>query len=138
MNFRTVMVLAGGLALAACASTGTGGGRAAGPPPDPNVITLTELEHANAANAYDAIQQIRPSMLRPRLAAESSSISAAQRNSDDYAVHVYLDDNRLGDITSLRGVPLSTIGEIRYLDPAHAMQRFGSGNPGGVILLVSR
>ncbi|OYV64589.1 MAG: hypothetical protein B7Z72_13055, partial [Gemmatimonadetes bacterium 21-71-4] len=50
------MVLAGGLALAACASTGTGGGRAAGPPPDPNVITLTELEHANAANAYDAIE----------------------------------------------------------------------------------
>ncbi|MDE3128916.1 MAG: hypothetical protein KGL38_12975 [Gemmatimonadota bacterium] len=136
MQFRKLQSLAAGLALAACA--GTAGRAAGGPAPDPNVITLAELQRASAANAYDAIQQVRPSMLRPRLAAESSSISAAQRNSDDYAVHVYLDDNRLGDISSLRGVPLSTIREIRYLDPSRAMQRFGSGNPGGVILLVTR
>lgn len=136
MRFRRMTVLMAGLALAACG--GPAGQAGTGPAPDANVITLSELQHANASNAYDAIQQIRPSMLRPRLAAESSSISAAQRHADDYAVHVYLDDNRLGDITSLRGVPLSTIREIRYLDPARAMQRFGSGNPGGVILLVSR
>jgi hypothetical protein len=134
MRLRSMRLLAG-MALVACAGASPG---SAGPQNDPNVITLAELQRANAANVYDAIQQIRPSMLRPHLAAQASSISAAQNHTGDYDVHVYLDQNRIGDLTTLEGIPVSTVREVRYLDPAKAMQQFGSGNPGGVILLLSR
>ncbi len=130
---RLTAGLVGALLLTGCA---TGGASAAGASPmrDPNVISSQELARENSPSVYDAIQHLRPEMLRLRPANASSSISAP----DDYTVHVYLDNTRLGEIADLRSLPVTTVREIRYLDPAQAMQRFGSGNPGGVILLISR
>lgn len=127
-----------GLALAACASGGAATGGGSGTFRDPNVITAAELAHENSPNVYAAIQHLRPAMLQPHLAAQSSSINAARTGSGDYAVHVYMDQTRLGDISSLKTIPIANVKEVRYLDPQQALNRFGSGNPGGVILLVSR
>lgn len=121
------------LMLAGCASGGTMA-TAGQPHRDPNVITSDELAKENSPSVYDAIQHLRPELLQPRPGSQSSSIDSPQ----DYTVHVYLDNSRLGELSDLRSVPVSTIREIRYLNPAQAMQRFGSGNPGGVLLLISR
>ena len=133
MRVSSVRALLAGLVLAGCAS----GGAAAGAAPagvDPNVITQAELANENSPNVYDAIQHLRPMMLRPRLANSTSSIDAPQ----DYTVHVYMDNARVGEIADLRTIPLATVKEIRYLNPAQATLRFGSGNPGGAIVLTSR
>ncbi len=128
-----LMALLSASMVGACASGGATAGAGA-PGRDPNVITQAELARENSPNVYDAIQHLRPEMLRPRLANASSSITSP----GDYTVHVYLDNNRLGEISDLRTIPLSTIKDIRYLNPSQAMQRFGSGNSGGVIVLTSR
>ena len=133
MRLSSVRTLLAGLLLAGCASGGVGTGGSS-TYRDPNVITAAELANENSPNVYDAIQHLRPEMLRPHLANASSSISSPQ----DYTVHVYMDSNRLGGISDLRTIPVATVKEIRYLNPAQAMQRFGSGNPGGVIVLTSR
>lgn len=133
MRVSSVRSLIAGLVLVGCASGGATPG-AASTGRDPNVITRAELANENFSNVYDAIQHLRPEMLRPRLANSSSSISS----SAGYTVHVYIDNNRLGEIADLRNIPLVTVKEIRYLNPSEAMQRFGSGNPGGAIVLTSR
>ncbi|MGH7688088.1 MAG: hypothetical protein ACREN3_00610 [Gemmatimonadaceae bacterium] len=133
MRILSVRLVFAGLLLAGCASSGAMSG-AASTGRDPNIITQAELANENFSNVYDAIQHLRPEMLRPRLANSSSSISS----SEDYTVHVYMDNSRLGEIADLRNIPLVTVKEVRYLNPSQAMQRFGSGNPGGVIVLTSR
>lgn len=124
--------LAAGLVLAACATAGSTPGAASGIR-DRNVITQQELAAENSTTVYEAIQHLRPEMLRTRPADQSSSLT----QSSGYAVNVYQDDNKLGDISVLHGMPLGLIREIRYLNASQAMQRFGSGNPGGVILLIT-
>ncbi len=133
MRMRSVRTLLAGLVLVGCASGGAAVG-AGGRGRDPNVITQAELAAENSPDIYEAIQHLRPEMLRPHLANASSSITAPQ----DYTVHVYIDNNRLGEIADLKSIPVMTVREIRYLNPAQAMQRFGSGNPGGAIVLTSR
>ncbi len=127
-----------GVALAACASGGAATGGGAGTHFDANVITQAELVHENSPNVYEAIQHLRPSMLQPHQAAQASSINAAVTGSSDYGIHVYMDQNMIGDISSLKTIPIANVKEIRYLDPQQAQARFGVGNPGGVILLTSR
>lgn len=119
--------------LTACASGGTMGG-ASPSARDPNLITPAELATENSSNVYDAVEHLRPEMLRPHMANASSSISAP----GNFAVRVYLDANPFGTIADLRTIPVSTIKQIQYLTPSQAMQRFGSGNAGGVILLSTR
>ncbi len=133
MRMSSVRTLLAGVLLAGCASGGVGTGGAS-TYRDPNVITAAQLANENSPNVYDAIQHLRPEMLRPHLANASSSINSPQ----DYTVHVYMDSNRLGGISDLRTIPVATVKEIRYLTPEQAMQRFGSGNAGGVIVLTSR
>jgi hypothetical protein len=110
--------------LAACATGGSVGGASA-PSRNRDLITSAELAKENSPTVYDAIEHLRPEMLRPRPGNSSSSLAS----SSDYTVHVYMDNNRLGEIAELRAVPLAAVKEIRYLDPNQAMQRFGSGNP---------
>lgn len=137
MRLSSVGTLLAGVWLAACAS----GGAAAGARQavrDPNVITEAELANENSPNVYDAILHLRPSMLRPRLSNATSSINADVTGSGAYTLHVYLGNNLLGTVDDLRSVPVVTVKEIRYLNPSQAMQRFGSTDPGGVILLTLR
>ncbi len=132
LKSRTLLGLTAGLLLSACATAGTGGGVASGVR-DRNVITQQELAAENSTTVYEAIQHLRPEMLRLRPAEQTSSLT----QSSGYTLNVYQDDNKIGDISVLHGMPLGLIREIRYLSPSQAMQRFGSGNPGGVIQLIT-
>lgn len=135
MRLSSLRTLLFGLALAGCASGGAAGSTAGGSGhQDPNLITSAELVKANAPTVYAAIQQLRPQMLRQRFGTSTSSINSPQ----DYAIKVYLDGQPLGGVDEMKTIAASTIKEVQFLTADQAQQRFGSGNPGGVIILTSR
>jgi hypothetical protein len=128
------------LASAACASSGSGstastntsGGAAAKPSRGaPNLITADEIAHASAQNAYDVIQKLRPTMFRP------TQISSANAQANGELV-IYVDNNRYGDITSLRQITASSIASIRAFTSSEAQMRWGPGHPSGAIEVVTK
>lgn len=81
------------------------------------VLTETELASTTAQTTLEAIQQLRPEFLH---ASSRTSVSRNQPPS------VYVGENYLGDISMLAAIPISQIGEIRYLHPLDAVERLGS------------
>ena len=75
--------------LIACASTGAH---------DANVITAPELSRSKAPNAYDAIRQIRPEMLRTRDPGSLMYFKASQPV-------VAVDNTLVGGVEALRTLP---------------------------------
>ena len=121
-----VLILA---AVGACQSTSEGGGGSGGFPHDR--ITLEEMEELadiSALNARQTIQRLRPSWLRPR----SSSLRAR------YLPVVFQDGLKMGGLENLDRVQAWQLNEIRHLSAADATSRYGTGYPGGIILLVTR
>jgi len=92
-----------------------------------NLITQEEIEYANVTNAYEAIQRLRPMMLRKRVAAEGLN-----------SIQVYIDNAPLGGTDLLTTVQATKIKEIRYFNAVDATQRFGTGNAEGAILITTR
>jgi hypothetical protein len=113
------------LALGACAS---GGGRV---PLDRSVITQEQVQESGASNAFDIVQRYRPEWMRSRGA--QSIMNAGAEN----AV-VYVNNNRYGDISTLRQIPADGIGQIRWYSAPEATQRWGTGVSGGVIAVTLR
>ncbi len=131
MRFNSLVLwLALVASVGACASSGAPGSSGSTPRYRSDLITADELAGKSFANAYDAIQQLRPSMLAPRGGASNSS---ARRGPP--ALQVYVDNTNVGGLTSLREIPVVGIKEIRYLSPTDAAQRFGTGNGGGAIVI---
>jgi len=154
MRVKSVLIGLGvALACAACASGGASPGAAAGasdsaPQRNPNLITAEELIGEPSGSVYDAIQHLRPQMLVARPASGSSgggggggggrSRGGGASSSAPSGPNAYLDSKRLGDATALKNVALNTVKEIRFFIPADAAERFGPGNEGGVIQVISR
>jgi hypothetical protein len=90
---------------------------------------ITQKELAMQTVAYDAIQSLRPTWLRPR---GTDSI----RNPSQ--VWVYRDGSRLGGVEILRNMSTADIAEIRFYDAAAATQRWGMGHGAGVISITTR
>ncbi len=116
------------LLLTACASSGAKG--SSEQRRDRNVITREEISQSPEHNALNMIRSLRPGMLTER-----GKTSIAQQ---DPGIVVFLDGQRYGDISSLDGLEVNTIDEVRYLNAAQAQSRFGTGFPQGVILITSR
>ncbi|MDQ6828696.1 MAG: hypothetical protein M3081_07500 [Gemmatimonadota bacterium] len=95
------------------------------------VITREQIEHADAATALDAIQRLRPSFLRYRGNATTSSPRGV-------APVVYFGEDRLGSLTELGSIDIVHVEEIRYISAIDATTRWGTGHTGGVILIVTR
>lgn len=135
---RIVFVLGAVILLGGC---GGGGTSAAGTPaasaPRPargsaNVITEAEIQGANVNNAYEAIQRLRPAMLRGRGSASSDDQSGTQ------GLVVYVDGSPLGGVQALGNISALNVREIRYLNASDATTRFGTGHPVGAILVTTR
>jgi hypothetical protein len=133
--------------LLSCAPPSTTAGRH-----DSNVITSEEIASAHVNNAFDAVTILRPSFLRYRgvtsLAADTSCTSDASGRmnckpptavlgGDTGYARVYLNHQFYGNITSLRGINAGEIHEIHYYGVQQASNRFGLGNPSGVIEVVT-
>jgi hypothetical protein len=115
------------LMLTACASSGA---NKSGARRDRNVITRDEIAQSAEHSALALIRSLRPGMLNDR-----GKTSIAQQ---DPGIMVFLDDQRYGDLSSLDGIEVNTIQEIRFLNAGQAQQRYGMGYPQGVILVTSR
>ena len=122
----TLPRLAGALSpfpiLVACASVGAG---------DANVITATELSSSKARNAYDAIHQIRPEMLRTRDPGTMVYFKARQPL-------VAVDNTLVGGVEVLRTLPIGKVARIEYVSSWMAARRYGTGFRSGVMLIETR
>lgn len=94
-----------------------------------NLITSDELSGSTAQNVFQAVQVLRPGWLRSRARTSLGAGGSAD------GLWVYMDNTRYGGIDALRQLPLTGIIEIRYLDPAEATTRFGTGHTLGAIVI---
>lgn len=122
--------------VAAC-----GGGGGAGTTPqvaaapargNSNLIVEAEVRAAGVSNALEAVQRLRPAMLRQR---GSQGFSDTQANA---GIVVYVDGIQAGGVAALANVQALSVKEIRFISAADATTRFGTGHPMGAILVVTR
>jgi hypothetical protein len=108
-------------AVLGCASAGTSGA-----PPNRSLITDEEIAAAHVTSAYDAVERLRPLWLR------SHGETSIVRQGTEYA-NVYVDGQRYGDLSSLRGLQAMHVLEMRYYNGPEGATKFGLQNSGGVI-----
>ena len=100
-------------------------------PQDRNLITADEIAKSNATNAFEAVERLRPAFLRTRG-------SQSLQNQEPPTPMVYIDGMRYGTLQTLATVPTIGIVSIRYLNAIEATQRYGFGNEGGAIMIVTK
>ena len=100
--------------------------------PDPQLITEEEVVASLATTAYEVIRSLRPNFLSYR-----GETSFDRRTSRPYP-NVYVDDQVFGTISILQSIPASDVSSIRLYRAAEAVTKFGTGNAGGVIAIVTR
>ncbi|HEU0054224.1 MAG TPA: hypothetical protein VFQ39_13650, partial [Longimicrobium sp.] len=99
------LVLFALLLLSAAAACGPSGGSPT-PRRNANLITHEEVQGSYFTNAYDIVQNLRPSWLTRRNGLPPGT-----------EFPVYLDEQRVGSLNALRQVEKNLIREIRYIDP---------------------
>ena len=122
---RLVGILSPLLILIGCASAGAH---------DANVITAPGLGRSKARSVYDAIQQIRPEMLRSRDPGTVMYFKARQPL-------VAVDNTLAGGVEVLRTLPTGKVARIEYVNSWVAAERYGTGfgaNGNGVMLIETR
>ena len=101
--------------------------------PDPQLITEEEvLASLGATTAYELIHNLRPNFLTYR-----GETSFDKRTSRPYP-NVYVDDQPYGTISILQSIPASDVSSIRLYRSGEATTKYGNGNLGGVIAIVTR
>jgi hypothetical protein len=97
-----------------------------------NLITTDEIQKTVASNAFDLVQKLRPQWLRSKSMSVNPSATAGGGNT---AAIVFLNDVRYGEIESLRSIEITSVRELKFLSAAEATTRWGTGYPGGAILV---
>jgi hypothetical protein len=87
-----------------------------------------DLVPATAPNVYDAVLQVRPDFFKRR---------GLEARSRDPEIRAYLDDVEIGDLETLRMVPLGPVTSVRYFDPREATYRWGGVSRFGAILVTT-
>jgi hypothetical protein len=118
------------MAVMACASTPS---RSDGTPlRKGSTLSAEEVAsaHADVNSIYDAIARLRPNWLAPRGTMSTTSGS-------NYA-EVFVDDQLVGDINSLRNIQAFQVGDVRYYDVSQAGARFGirAGTNGAIEVIM--
>ena len=126
---RKTLLVAFGLATLGCG--GGGSGSTAQPETEArairgaaNLITEAEINASTVQNALEAVQNLRPAMMRPRPGGGP--------------VMLYLDNVKMMDLNVLSTVPAGRIKEIRYINAQDATTRWGTGHASGVILVTTK
>jgi hypothetical protein len=120
-----------------CSSSGSNAGTGAPHAPSRQQDLITEAEiaerAAEASNALQIVQKLRPQMLATR-----GRFSPADSSEAGARAKVVVDGVALGAIENLAGVNAVTVHEIRYIGATDATTRFGTGYVGGVILVTTK
>lgn len=110
--------------FAACAPAGSSS--SSGPRPDRNLLTQEQLRTSGYTTVYAAVEALRSNWLRAK--GPDSFTNPTQ-------VQVYIDDNQLGGVETLRAIQISSISWVRYYDGMTASARWGLGHGQGVIFV---
>jgi len=117
-------------AATACSSSSTPAPSTA-PRSAPNLITADEISRVSVQNALEAVQKLRPAMLRrPNVASQN-----AQSKGE---LVVYVDNTRYGPVENLSQIPASSIAAVRYYTASESQMKWGSNHPGGVIEVMTK
>ena len=128
-----VIAVSSGCSSSGSSSSATGAPRA--PSRQQDVITAAEIAEraADASNALQVVQKLRPQMLTTRgrfSPADSSDAGARPR--------VVVDGVAIGQVENLVNVNAISVMEIRYISATDATTRFGTGYVGGAILVTTK
>ncbi len=108
-------------------------GRSAPAPADPgssrSVITAAQITEGRYTNAFEAVEALRSNWLHKR---GNDSINNPSE------IQVYLDNVRLGEVDTLRGIQSNAIISIRFIPAVEATSRWGLGHASGVIFVSTR
>jgi outer membrane receptor for ferrienterochelin and colicin len=96
------------------------------------LITEEEIDASRATNAFEVIQKLRANFLSYR-----GETSLNRKQSTPYPT-VYLDGQEFGPINTLRTIPAAQIASIQLLRSWEATTKYGTGNMGGVIAILTR
>jgi len=116
--FALLLIIGGCAPGTNAAMQGGAGGPAAG-----EVMTAEDLAPYQGVTLFDALQTERGQWLR--------------RRGDD-RVAVWLDGRELGGQSELRTILVSSVAEVRYLEPRDAIREYGVGYSSGAIQVTSR
>jgi len=97
----------------------------------PNVLIEEDILGAEATDAYEVVQQLRPNWLRRR--GPTSRRSPGSGN-----VTVYVDGVQFGDASVLRSIPTGDMVGMAYFSAADATVKFGGRQGGAVIEVYTR
>jgi hypothetical protein len=99
------------------------------------VITATEIAEraADASNALQVVQKLRPQMLASR-----GRFSPTDSSQAGMLPRVVVDGVAYGAIESLANVNAVSVAEIRYISATDATTRFGTGYVGGAIIVMTK
>jgi hypothetical protein len=117
------------LGLGACG----GQPRAAGAPATrmrSDIITTEEIQRGHWSTAFDLVEALRPRWINNR---GPDTIMGTPTE-----VQVYLNDSRLGGPQTLRGVNVTGITSIQFIDGVNAAGRWGAEHSNGAILISTR
>jgi hypothetical protein len=118
------------LVAAGCASSGASPGSAGR---SRDVITQAEIEKANARNAYELVQTLRPEYMRSR-----GMTSIRNDPGAGGLPLVYQDGTFFGPIESLANIHPGNIREVRYVNARDATTKYGTGVANGIIEILTR
>jgi hypothetical protein len=118
------IILLGVIALAGC-SGATSSPRGSG-----SLITRAELEPLESFTAYDAIARLRPNWLQTRGPTSLADGPTLPR--------VHINQSPSGSMDELRSMSTIEVESMEFLSPADATTLYGTGYPGGVILVRTR
>ena len=130
---RKFFYMLGAMTVIGCASTPS---RPDGSTPlrKGNELSAEEVAgaHADVNSIYDAIARLRPNWLAPRGMMSGQSTSNYPQ--------VFVDDQLVGDIGSLRNINAYQVGVAKYYDVSQAGARFGlrAGTNGAIEIVMKR
>jgi hypothetical protein len=122
---RNIVVSLTLLVTAACASSGVQ--KSSG---SPDKLDRAEIESANTTSVYDVINRLRPSWLRP-----AGMTMTGLQNSGSQQVTVYLDNQPLGGVETLRNITTPSVISMEFLSPTRAANVINN-IPNGVVTAV--
>ena len=120
-------------ALAACGNAGRSSQTAPSHARDRRIAEQEEIQEAigqNVSNVFDFVSGRHPDWLHPATVGIIGQTATPPQ--------VYLDNNRMGDLSQLRGIPLANVIRIRFFTPSEAEGEFGTNNLGGAIGVYTR
>lgn len=123
------------LGMAALALVGAGlalaPGRAVAQKKDRNIISREEILNSPQKNQdiLRVVRSLRPHFLAPPRGTRSLGYTAPSPTA------VYINGSKSGELDALKFITAMDVMEVRYLEPAKAIDEFGQDHNGGAVLV---